>query len=138
RRPSCKGRESGDTRRRPECLWLRRNGGRHRGRDHRSRRCHHRNPLIGAARGERLKQRSAQTTSSRRSALVKSIRIDSLKLCPTVPFNSSERFFAMSIIIILALVCGLVGMIASLITRSWFAAVGFLGVALLAADALFF
>ena len=34
---------------------------------------------------------------------------------------------------ILALVCGLVGMIASLITRSWFVAVGFLGVVLLAA-----
>ena len=35
-------------------------------------------------------------------------------------------------IAILALVCGLVAMIASLIGRSWFAAVGFLGVVLLA------
>lgn len=46
----------------------------------------------------------------------------------------------MSILIIFALVCGLTAMIASLITRSWFAAVGFLGVALLGvallADAL--
>jgi Na+/H+ antiporter NhaD/arsenite permease-like protein len=37
----------------------------------------------------------------------------------------------MSILLIFALVCGLTAMIASLITRSWFAAVGFLGVALL-------
>ena len=43
----------------------------------------------------------------------------------------------MSLLLILALVCGLTAMIASLITRSWFAAFGFLGVALLALDRLF-
>ena len=37
-------------------------------------------------------------------------------------------------IAILALVCGLVALIASLISRSWFAAVGFLGVVLLALE----
>ena len=43
----------------------------------------------------------------------------------------------MSLLLILALVCGLTAMIASLITRAWFAAVGFLGVVLLAFDRLF-
>ena len=43
----------------------------------------------------------------------------------------------MSLLLIFALVCGLTAMIASLITRSWFAAVGFLGVVLLAFDRLF-
>ena len=37
----------------------------------------------------------------------------------------------MSLLIILVCVCGLTAMIASLITRSWLAAVGFLGVVLL-------
>jgi hypothetical protein len=44
---------------------------------------------------------------------------------------------SLSLLVIFALVCGLTGMIASLITRSWFAAVGFLGVVLLAFDRLF-
>ncbi len=39
----------------------------------------------------------------------------------------------MDLIAILALACGLVALIASLIYRNWFAAVGFLGVVLLAA-----
>jgi hypothetical protein len=42
----------------------------------------------------------------------------------------------MDLIVILALVCGLTAMIASLIGRNWFAAVGFLGVVLLAARVL--
>lgn len=42
----------------------------------------------------------------------------------------------MSLLLIFALVCGLTAMIASLIARSWFAAVGFLGVVLLAVDSL--
>jgi hypothetical protein len=44
---------------------------------------------------------------------------------------------SLSLLVIFALVCGLTAMIASLITRSWFAAVGFLGVVLLALESLF-
>lgn len=43
----------------------------------------------------------------------------------------------MDVLNILALVCGLVGMIAMLITQSWFAAIGFLGLVFLAFNAVF-
>jgi len=42
----------------------------------------------------------------------------------------------MSLLLIFALACGLVAMIAGLITRAWFMAVGFLGVVFLALDRL--